>query len=141
MDTSFGYLPSEADDVVSLVEVKRVLDQEGVFVIDVFNREKLSLKYQNKKPPAKWKEYPSFFLLQKRTISPEGGMLWDLWTIQNKESGRLSIFEHAVRLYERNKLESMLEKAGFVVKDVYGGYKEENFSPNSSRLILIAEAK
>jgi ubiquinone/menaquinone biosynthesis C-methylase UbiE len=141
MDTSFGYLPSEADDVVSLVEVKRVLNQQGVFVLDVFNREKLTLKYQNKNPIAKWKEYPSFFLFQKRTISLDGGWLRDLWTIQDKENGQPSIFEHSVRLYERNKLESMLERAGFVIKDVYGGYKEENFSPTSSRLILIAEAK
>jgi ubiquinone/menaquinone biosynthesis C-methylase UbiE len=141
MDTSFGYLPSEADDIVSLVEVKRVIDQQGVFVIDVFNREKLTLKYQNKNPPAKWKEYPSFFLLQKRTISPQGGLLRDSWTIKDKESGQLSIFEHNVRLYECSKLESMLEMAGFVVKDVYGWYKKENYSPNSPRLILIAEAK
>jgi SAM-dependent methyltransferase len=141
MDTSFGYLPSEADDAVSLVEVKRALNQKGIFVIDVFNREKLILKYQNKNPPAKWKQYPSFFLLQKRTLSSEGGWLWDLWTIQDKESGQVSIFEHAVRLYECGKLESMLEMAGFVVKDVYGGYNEENFSSNSQRLILIAQAK
>ena len=31
MDTSFGYLPSEADDRVSLAEVRRVLTQRGRF--------------------------------------------------------------------------------------------------------------
>ncbi len=141
MDTSFGYLPSEADDSVTLVEVKRVLNQRGVFVIDVFNREELTRKYQNKSLPTKWKEYPSFFLLQKRTVSPKGEWLWDLWTIEDKADSRLSIFEHAVRLYERGKLERMLEKAGFAVKKVYGGYEEENFSPESSRLILVTFAK
>jgi hypothetical protein len=44
-------------------------------------------------------------------------------------------------LYERGKLERMLEKAGFAVKKVYGGYEEENFSPESSRLILVTFAK
>jgi ubiquinone/menaquinone biosynthesis C-methylase UbiE len=141
MDTSFGYLPSESDDSVTLVEVKRVLNQRGVFVIDVFNREELTRKYQNKSLPTKWREYPSFFLLQKRTVSPKGEWLWDLWTIEDKAVRRLSIFEHAVRLYERGKLERMLEKAGFAVKKVYGGYEEENFSPESSRLILVTFAK
>ena len=141
MDTSFGYLPSEADDRVTLDEIKRVVNQRGVFVIDVFNPEELIRKYQNKNLSAKRKEYPSFFLLQKRTISPKGEWLWDLWTIEDKANKRLSIFEHAVRLYERGKLERMLEKAGFAVKKVYGGYEEENFSPESSRLILVTIAK
>jgi ubiquinone/menaquinone biosynthesis C-methylase UbiE len=141
MDTSFGYLPSEADDSVTFVEVKRVLDQRGVFVIDVFNREQLIRKYQNKNLPAKWKEYPSFFMLQKRVVSPKGEWLRDLWTIEDKANSRLSIFKHNVGLYERSKLERTLKKAGFAVKLVYGGYEEENFSAESSRLILVAFAK
>jgi ubiquinone/menaquinone biosynthesis C-methylase UbiE len=141
MDTSFGYLPSEVDDRVTLVEVKRVIIQRGVFVIDVFNREELTHKYQNKNLPAKRKEYPSFFLLQKRTLSPEGERLWDLWTIEDKVNRRLSIFKHDVRLFERGNLERMLEKTGFAVKQVYGGYEEENFSPESSRLIFVTFAK
>jgi ubiquinone/menaquinone biosynthesis C-methylase UbiE len=141
IDTSFGYLPSEEDDRVTLVEVKRVVNQRGVFVIDVFNREELTRKYQNKNLPAKRKEYPSFFLLQKRTLSPKGEWLSDLWTIEDKANMQLSIFEHVVRLYERGKLERILEKAGFAIKKVYGGYEEENFSPESLRLILVTFAK
>ena len=141
MDTSFGYLPSEVDDRVTFVEVKRVLNQRSVFIIDVFNREQLIRKYQNKNLPAKWKEYPSFFLLQKRNVSPEGEWLWDLWTIEDKVNNRLSIFEHVARLYECGKLVRMLEKAGFAIKKIYGGYEEENFSPESLRLILVAFAK
>ena len=49
VDTSFGYLPSEADDKVSLSEVRRVMTQEGLLVIDVFNREYLALKYRGAK--------------------------------------------------------------------------------------------
>ena len=141
MDTSFGYLPSEADDRITLVEVKRVLNQRGVFVLDIFNGEELTRKYKNKNLPAKRKEYPSFFLLQKRTVSPKGERLSDLWTIEDKANSRLSIFEHDVRLYECGKLERMLKKTGFVVKKVYGGYEKENFSSESLRLILVTFAK
>ena len=140
VDTSFGYLPSEADDRVSLDEVRRVLFQRGVFVIDVFNREELTLKYRNEKHPSKLKEYPSFFIQQKRTISRKGDWLCDLWTIREKASGRLAVFEHSVRLYEQGQLQGLLEKTGFSVKQVYGDYEGQEFSSVSLRLILVANA-
>ena len=141
IDTSFGYLLSEKEDRFSLAEVQRVLFHQGVFVIDVFNREGLSLKYGNEKHSSKLKEYPSFFLEQKRTISKKGDRLCDLWTIREKANGQLSVFQHTVRLYERDQLEGLLEKAGFSVNQVYGDYEEEDFSPNSPRLIVVANTE
>ena len=140
VDTSFGYLPSEADDKVSLAEVRRVLFQRGVFVIDVFNREELTLKHVEKTHSSKWKEYPSFFLQQKRTVSQRGDWLCDLWTIRDKASGRLAVFEHLVRLYEQGQLQGLLQKAGFSVNQVFGDYEGQKFSSVSLRLILVATA-
>jgi ubiquinone/menaquinone biosynthesis C-methylase UbiE len=141
IDTSFGYLLSEKEDRFSLAEVQRVLFHQGVFVVDVFNREGLIIKYRNEKQSSKLKEYPSFFLQQKRTISKKGDLLCDLWTIREKASGQLAVFEHTVRLYKRDKLEGLLEKTSFSVNQVYGNYEEEDFSPNSPRLIMVANAK
>ena len=104
MDTSFGYLPSEADDRASLAEVRRVIFQQGTFVIDVFNREELTSKYRGKNQSSKWKEYPGFFLKQERTVSQNSEYLIDMWTIRDKQNGRLEIFEHSVRLYESEKI-------------------------------------
>jgi ubiquinone/menaquinone biosynthesis C-methylase UbiE len=162
MDTSFGYLPSEHDDGVSLAELRRTLLQEGVLVVDVFNQEQLMMKYQGKGKGLKWsllpillklrnrwilfrlfkwKEYPSFFLLQKRTVTQCGERLCDLWVVCDKATGQLLVFEHAVRLFRFSWLQALLKKAGFSVNRVYGGYEGENFSPNSPRLILVAKAK
>ncbi len=140
MDTSFGYLPSESDDLASLAEVHRVLFRHGILVIDVFNREELILRYRNEKHSSKLKEYPSFFLRQKRTISQMGDWLCDLWTISDKASGQLAVFEHSVRLYGESELWSLLEKAGFAVEEIFGSYDEEKFSSDSPRLIMIAKA-
>ena len=165
MDTSFGYLPNEKDDAVSLAEVRRTLGRDGVLVVDVFNREELTMKYGSGKrfrvrflllpfflkfPNRlsrwllfhffKWKEYPSFFLLQKRMVSQGGERLCDLWVVCSKASGRLVVFEHVARLYGLGVLEGLLEKAGFKVNRVYGGYDGESFSAGSSRLILLASA-
>jgi ubiquinone/menaquinone biosynthesis C-methylase UbiE len=141
MDTSLGYLPSEQDDAAALAEVHRVLRQEGVFVVDVFNREELTLKYREKNHSPKWMEYPSFFLRRKRMVNPDGGWLYDLWTVRDKASGQMRVFEHAVRLYTLGGLQGLLEKAGFAVKRVYADYEGQDFSANSSRRILVATAR
>jgi ubiquinone/menaquinone biosynthesis C-methylase UbiE len=141
IDTSFGYLPSEADDRVSLAEVRRVLLSQGVFVLDVFNRENLTLKYKGKNNSSKWKEYPRFILQQKRTISEQGDWLCDSWAIHDRADGQVKFFEHTVRLYEKDNLQSLLEGAGFKVNQVYGGYEGEPFGFDSSRLIFVVVAE
>jgi SAM-dependent methyltransferase len=140
VDTSFGYLPSESDDRVSLSEVRRVMPQEGLFIVDVFNREYLALKYRGQNNSTKEKDYPSFILQQKRTISDGGDWLCDLWTIRDKDNMQVSFFEHKVRLYRLDKLQSLLEGAGFRVNRVFGGYGDENFGVDSPRLIFRAVA-
>ena len=99
MDTSFGYLPSEADDRASLAEVRRVLPKHSLFAIDVFNRENLVIRYKGKSNSSKVKEYSSFFLQQKRTLSSDGEWLCDLWTTCNKANEEVRFFDHKVRLF------------------------------------------
>ena len=141
VDTSFGYLPSEEDDKVSLSEVRRVMLQEALLVIDVFNREYLILKNRGQSNSTKEKEYSRFILQQKRTISDSGDWLCDLWTIRDKENLQVSFFEHEVRLYGSDKLTSLLEGTGFKVNRVLGGYGGENFEVDSPRLIFLAVSK
>ena len=138
VDTSFGYLPSEADDKVSLSEVRRVMPQESLLIIDVFNREYLALKYREQGNSTKERDYPSFILQQKRTISDSVEWLCDLWTIHDKINLQVSFFEHKVRLYTRDNLRSLLEGAGFRVNHVFGDYGEEDFGVDSPRLIFLA---
>jgi len=141
VDTSFGYLPSEAEDRVSLFEVRRVMLQEGLLIIDVFNREYLALKYRGQNNSTKEKDYPSFILQQKRTISDRGDWLCDLWTIHDKEDRKVRFFIHKVRLYGRDRLRSLLEGTGFRINRVLGGYGAEDFGVDSQRLIFLAVAE
>jgi ubiquinone/menaquinone biosynthesis C-methylase UbiE len=141
MDTSLGYLPSERDDGQSLTEVRRVLGQDGVLVVDVFNRKKLTAKYQGKQVSPKWREYLSFFLLQKRVVSSNGDWLCDSWTVQDKADGQVRIFEHTVRLYDFRQLQDLLEIAQFSVQHICGDYEEQEFNVDSPRLIIVASAK
>lgn len=166
MDTSFGYLPSERDDMQSLKELRETLKQDGALIVDVFNRERLIQKYRENRAfnfkwallPLflklnsrlakwvlfrffKWQEYPSFFLLQKRTVDANGVKLRDLWVVYDKAGGQIRVFRHVDRLYEPKGLKELLETAGFAVKRVCGDYEGQQFSLSSNRLILVASAK
>ncbi len=142
MDASFGYLPTEEEDMQSLRELREALKQNGTIIVDVFNRERLLKKY-SAKPSAnsKPREYPSFYLSQKRTVDENGEKLCDLWVICDKVDGKTRSFRHIARLYTFERLQKLLEKAGFAVKQVYGDYEGQQFSPDSNRLILVANAK
>lgn len=163
MDTSLGYLPTPQDDVQSLKGLRETLLQEGLLIVDVFNREQLTRKYWSNRRfkmvvlPLllklgflgewlltrffKWREYPSFYLLQRRTVDACGGKLQDLWVVRDKADGKIKVFKHVVRLYEPEVLRGLLEQAGFAVKWVFGDYEGQRFGLSSNRLIFVADAK
>ncbi len=163
IDTSFGYLPAMQDDSLSLGQLFEALSKESIVVIDVFNGDNLVQKYAGNMN-LKWKfllgllkfnnsfsrwlltnffswiEFPSFFLLKTRKVTEDkdSSKLQDLWVICDKISRQIIFFAHVVRLYGLKQLTLVLENAGFAVKQVYGDYEGQPFSPNSSRLILVA---
>ena len=161
MDTSFGYLPSEKDDFQSLSAVREALVDGGVFIVDVFNRDNLISKNKTNWIRQlkwallpimvkaawmpfhffKWKEYPSFFLLQKRSVDPKDSQLHDLWLVCGKEDKQIRVFEHNARLFGVKQLQMLLEKAGFTVKAVYGDYDKQNLNSSSNRLIFAAKSE
>jgi SAM-dependent methyltransferase len=137
MDQSYGYLPSEHDDLKSLSELHGVLGVDGILIVDVFNRERLVKRFSGHRQ-MKLKEFPSFWLLQERTVTKQDGELRDQWTIRDKTTEQLKVFEHVARLYTLSGFGNMLEKVGFNVKAVYGDYEMHGFSADSSRLIMVA---
>ncbi len=157
LDSSFGYLSAEAEDLKSLTEVLRVLSGKGVFLLDVFNRERMWQRYGRKpgfslqnllfgllpRVPRfaclfKWRAYPHFYLLQKRKVTDKGETLRDLWVFRDKTTGKIIAAHHVVRLYSFSQLQMMLKKAGFQSLDFQGNYEGHRYIENSGRLISIA---
>lgn len=137
MFTSFGYLPSEKEDMKSLKEVARTLEKCGSFLIDIVNREHLLQVFQKKD----WGEFPDFYLLERRSLDVNGSRLYSKWTLKDKNTGKTRTFYHNLRLYSFLQMQKMLEKIGFVIKTVYGDYEEQEFQKDSSRLIMLAKKK
>jgi len=137
MFTSFGYLPTESDDMQSFKEVKRTLRKNGKFLLDVANKNHIIKVLQERE----WAEYEPFYMLEKRSLElgKQTSRLLSQWTIIRKDTKEVKTLQHNVRLYTPQTLKQKLSRTGLKVKDVYGGYDRKEFNPDSSRMILWAE--
>jgi len=137
MFTSFGYLPSESEDLKSFKEVRRTLRKGGRFLLDVANKDHVMKVFQEKD----WAEYPPFYMLEKRSLEHKGQTtrLLSQWIIIKKGTGEVRLLQHNVRLYILEGLKQILNEAGLKVKEVYGGYDRKEFRPDTSRMIVLVE--
>jgi len=135
MFTSFGYLPSEIEDMKSFKEVRRTLRKGGEFLLDVANKDHVIKVFQEKE----WAEFEPFYMLEKRSLDLQTSRLLSQWTIIRKASKEVRSLQHNVRLYTLQALKQMLNEAGLKVKEVYGGYDKKEFTLDNSRMIMLAE--
>jgi SAM-dependent methyltransferase len=157
LDSSFGYLPSEKEDSMSLREIARTLRKKGIFIIDVFNGDhiirvhgKSSFNFwkilvhffkgfRGPRLIFKWREYQSFHFFQKRTASKTNEIMRDIWVFKDKKTNRVRIATHVVRLYNFPKLNTLVEEAGMRTIAAFGEYQGIEYKENSKRLILVAQ--
>jgi len=135
MFTSFGYLPSESEDLRSFKEVQRTLRRGGEFLLDLLNLDRLVKALQERE----WAEFEPFYMLEKRSLDLQTSRLLSQWTIIRKDKRGVESLQHEVRLYTLKRLKQMLRGAGLRVKEVHGGYDGKEFSSGSSRMIVSAE--
>jgi len=135
MFTSFGYLPSENEDLKSLLEVNRTLKNNGKFLLDLANRDHIVKNFRERD----WAEFEPFYLLEKRSLDHKNSKLTSHWTIVQKGSGKIKSIRHEVRLYTLAQIEQLLAEAGLSVKEVYGGYEKQEFNLDTSRMIVLAQ--
>ncbi len=154
LDASFGYLSSEKEDLKCLLEVARVLKKGGVFLVDVFNRERVMHKFKKsflrefeinslERLPwlgslFRWVKYPSFSLLFRRIADEKTETLRDLWLLRNRQTGKTTVVVHVIRLYSSSRLRMLLEGARLGEPKVFGGYEGGMYSAESNRLIMIS---
>jgi len=135
MFTSFGYLPSESEDAISLLEVNRTLRGGGKFLLDLANRDHIVKTFRERD----WAEFEPFFLLERRSLDLKGSRLTSQWTFIQKDTGQVRSIEHNVRLFTIARVEQLLNEAGLMVQNVYGGYEKQEFALEASRMIVLAE--
>jgi SAM-dependent methyltransferase len=135
MFTSFGYLPSEKEDLKSLKEIARTLKLDGNFLLDVVNRGHLLTAYRE----SDLADFGVFIMEEKRSLDKEKMKVTSQWLLTPKDGGPKLFLTHELRLYTLEGLRQMLTYVGLALKTVYGNYKAEDYSRESSRLIALAQ--
>ncbi|QBD81384.1 class I SAM-dependent methyltransferase [Ktedonosporobacter rubrisoli] len=145
---SFSHITTRAAQAQALSAIRAHLNTGGTFIIDISNAdarymEELSGQMLHQ---GTWK-CPDESLVSHfvSPVSASDRHLLELTHFydQYKQSGPVqrTVVTTYLYLFERNEIELLLERAGFVVKDTYGDYELGPYQLESPRLICIAEAK
>jgi ubiquinone/menaquinone biosynthesis C-methylase UbiE len=137
---SFGLLVDQADQVATLRAAKQHATHDGRFILDVSNGNLRGgsepveevLHQLSSGPITKW--------VVRRTHPAE--QLDELICLYDETDDqgvvRRTMVDLELRWFTRFELELLLDKVGWEVEEVYGGYGLEPFGPTSERLIVIA---
>ncbi len=143
LGNSFGYFESEDEDLKVLREVLRVLKPWGKVLLDVADGEYLKSNLQNRS----WEWVDNrFFVCRERSLSSDGERIITREIIAHKEKGIIADQFYAVRLYNRDKLEELLKRAGFDDVEVYSSLsvnskRNEDLGMMGNRIIVTAVTK
>jgi SAM-dependent methyltransferase len=133
MFTSFGYFDKETDDLKVLRGVCRVLKKDGLFLMDLKNREQLIRNFQRRR----WHPEKDFTVLEDNFFDLFTGR-WESTRTIVFGNGKRSEYSFSLRLYTFAEMLSLLKKAGFLLEAVYGDFDFIEYSLDSPRMILIS---
>lgn len=128
--TSFGYFENEKDHVNALKTFRKSLKDDGIFVLDYFNSEKI---LRNLSPQEiKHADGIDFYISKKVS---EGKIIKSIsFEHKNKDYS----FKEEVIAFKLKDFERMFEKSGFSIINTFGDYSLAPYHENrSERLIFI----
>ncbi|MBU1078412.1 MAG: methyltransferase domain-containing protein [Spirochaetes bacterium] len=110
LGNSFGYFETMQDDLRVLKEVYRVLKPWGKLLIDVADGEYLKNNFQ----PHSWEWIDkNFFVCRERSLSCDNNQMISRELITNIEKGVIADQFYSERLYTKESLLELLQKARF----------------------------
>jgi SAM-dependent methyltransferase len=135
MFTAFGYFDDDTEDQKVLDAVGRALKPGGKFLIDLLN----TLRIMRDFLPQSWDELPDgTAALTKRDYNLLTGNIEELRTYIAPDGSKREI--HLVwRSYFYTELAKMLNLAGLMPIQVFGGFDSSEFTWDSNRMIVLAE--
>ncbi len=132
--TSFGYFKNMRDNEKVLEAVNKSLVLGGMYVLDYLNIAQAMKKIHEIQTIEKsgilfeTSKYADDRFIRKEIKVTDPGLSEPVY------------FEEAVGIFSKQQLVEMMEKAGFVIKNIFGDYALNEFEEiKSPRLILVAE--
>ena len=135
MFSSFGYLESEDDDQQVLHEIAKSLKPGGKLLLDLLNREWVIINNEE----FDWHQHEdNRIVLERRQLDLRRSVNHLTYTEILTDGTRRVMSDLYMRLYTLTELIKMLDAAGLKFERVYGGFRGEDYSVNTRRMIVIA---
>lgn len=132
--TTFGYFKEDEENALVLDSVVKMLESEGLFVLDYLNAEKVKQTYV----PEEEGEFQGINYQISRYIK-NGAIHKDIVFAGEGLSSPRSYWER-VKLYGLDWFKKEMDKRGLEIIDVSGDYQGNEFDPKSSpRLLIISK--
>lgn len=132
--TTFGYFEKDEENLHVLDSVVKMLKEEGLFVLDYLNAQKVRSAYK----PEDEEKFHGIKYHIKRYI--EDGAIHKNIVFSGDRLSRERTYSERVKLYDLDWFEEEMEKRNLQIKNVYGDYQGSEFNPESSpRLLIISK--
>ncbi len=133
--TSFGFFENEEEDFKVIKQVDKALKDEGKFILDTINRERILANFM----PKDWEKFEDGTLtITERTFDHKRSMV-HCCIAMLKSDGTEKEMVHSLRLYTLREFVLMFKRAGLDISDVYGDFDQSKYSLKSRRMIMLAE--
>ena len=130
--SSFGYLPSEEDDLDVLLRIARALEPAGHFLIETMNAGWLERNFQ---PRARRKLRDGMVVTEQRRYDRDTRRSSATWSLVRRDGSRGEL-RHSMRIYSCPELCGMFAAAGLTVNGMWGGVDGSPPGIDRRRLIL-----
>ncbi|UVI31911.1 class I SAM-dependent methyltransferase [Paenibacillus spongiae] len=131
--TSFGYFAEERDNLAVLKEIRRVLDDDGQYLIDFLNP---VYTKRHLVPHSERTDEETGLHIDERRMIEDGAVVKRISIGQ--PGGDKRHYEERVRLYTLDWFGKVLDEAGLTLERVYGDYDGSSYSETESkRMIMI----
>ena len=128
--TSFGYFPTDQENIAVIQQAYQVLKTGGVFWMDYINEPYLR---RNLEPHSQHTDGHRI-IEQRREITEQGRIEKQIRIVTE---GYERCIEESVKLYSRGQIEQMFVQCGLSVRGVWGDFQGQPHSDDSPRLIIM----
>ncbi len=128
--TSFGYFPTDQENLSVIAQAERVLKSDGIFWMDYMNEPQVRRTLK----PFSRQSYGDLVIEQRRRITEDGRVEKQI-DIMGKNEQRC--VKESVKLYSRAQVEEMFAKCALSIEGLWGDFQGQPHTSDSPRLIIM----